>query len=326
MSSESQNNTDNQEIDLSQISKKIGGFFEGISSRIFRGVLFLQKNAVTIGILFLIGAALGFYLDKTTKAYEHEIIVTPNFGSNDYLYSKINLLNSKIEENDTLFLKNIGIKDTKKIKKIEIKPVIDIYKFIDSKPENFELIKLMAEDGEMKKIVEEKLTSKNYPFHELQISTSKLVTDESLVKPLMNYLNKSDYYSRLRTEYINNVKIKMTQNDSIIKQIDGFLDNFKRTTNNGLKSSNLVYYNDNMQLNDIIKTKDGLISEQGMHRLEMVNFEKTIREVSVVINIKNVKNINGKLKFVLPVLFLFLFVALNMFSRFYRKQMSKLNN
>jgi len=326
MSSESQNNTDNQEIDLSQISKKIGGFFESISSAIFHGILFLKRNIVLIGIIFLVGAALGYYLDKTSKTYEHEIIVTPNFGSNDYLYSKINLLNSKIEERDTLFLKKIGIKDTKKINKIEIKPIIDIYKFIDSKPENFELIKLMAEDGEMKKIVEEKLTSKNYPFHELQISTSKIVTDESLVKPLMNYLNKSDYYSRLRTEYINNVKIKMAQNDSIIKQIDGFLDNFKRTTNNGLKSSNLVYYNDNMQLNDIIKTKDGLISEQGVHRLEMVNFEKTIKEVSVVTNIKNVKNINGKLKLVLPILFLFLFVALNMFSRFYRKQMSKLNN
>jgi len=309
-----------------KFQKKIGGFFESISSAIFHGILFLKRNIVLIGIIFLVGAALGYYLDKTSKTYEHEIIVTPNFGSNDYLYSKINLLNSKIEERDTLFLKNIGIKDTKKINKIEIKPIIDIYKFIDSKPENFELIKLMAEDGEMKKIVEEKLTSKNYPFHELQISTSKIVTDESLVKPLMNYLNKSDYYSRLRTEYINNVKIKMAQNDSIIKQIDGFLDNFKRTTNNGLKSSNLVYYNDNMQLNDIIKTKDGLISEQGVHRLEMVNFEKTIKEVSVVTNIKNVKNINGKLKLVLPILFLFLFVALNMFSRFYRKQMSKLNN
>jgi hypothetical protein len=97
MSTASQNNSDNQEIDLSEISKKIGGFFEGISTRIFRGILFLKRNILVIAILFVIGVGLGFYLDKTSKSYDHQVIVTPNFGSNEYLYSKVNLINSKIK-------------------------------------------------------------------------------------------------------------------------------------------------------------------------------------------------------------------------------------
>ena len=51
-------NTDNQDIDLSEISKKIGGFFENISTAIFRGFLFFRRNILWVGILFIIGAGL----------------------------------------------------------------------------------------------------------------------------------------------------------------------------------------------------------------------------------------------------------------------------
>jgi hypothetical protein len=44
-------------------------------------------------------------LDKSRTAYDHEIIVMPNFGSTDYLYGKVALLNAKIKENDSLFYK-----------------------------------------------------------------------------------------------------------------------------------------------------------------------------------------------------------------------------
>ena len=61
MSATSQNN-DNQEIDLSQISKKIGNFFEGISNSIFSGILYIKRNIVIFISLFIIGVALGYYL------------------------------------------------------------------------------------------------------------------------------------------------------------------------------------------------------------------------------------------------------------------------
>ncbi len=323
MSTASQNNSDNQEIDLSEISKKIGGFFEGISTRIFKGILFLKRNILVIAILFVIGVGLGFYLDKTSKSYDHQVIVTPNFGSNEYLYSKVNLINSKIKEGDSLYLKSLGFKNVKSIRLIEVEPVIDIYKFIDNNAENFELIKLMAEDGDLNKIIKDELTSKHYPFHSLHISTSKKLLDKDLVKPLLDYLNNSDYYKVIQKEYLNNVNIKVKENDSIINQINGFLDNFKRTGDTGIKSSSLVYYNDNMQLNEIIKTKDALIAEQGAHRLEIVNFDKIIKEISIVTNVKNTKGTNNKMKLILPVLFLFLFFSFTVFRSFYRRQLAK---
>lgn len=327
MSATPQNNAENQEIDLSQLSRKIGDFFEGISTKIFKGILFLKRNILIIGILFILGVGLGFYLDKTTKVYDNQIIVSSNFGSTDYLYAKIDLISSKIKDNDTLFLKEvIGIKNPKKLLKIDIEPITDVYKFIENKPQNFELIKLLAEDGDIKKIVNESLTSKNYPFHIISFTTDKLTDNEKTVQPLLDFLNQSDYYATLQKEYINNIKVKMIENDSIIAQINGFLNNFSNTINGTQKSDKLVYYNENTQLNDVIKTKDALISEQGYHRIELVSLDKIIKNNSTTINIKNTKAINGKMKFILPLFFIFLFVLIGFFKSFYRKQMAKQNN
>jgi len=327
MSATPQNNTDNQEIDLSQISKKIGNFFEGISTKIFRVFLFFRRNILWVGILFILGAGLGFYLDKTSKVYDNEIIVCPNFGSTDYLYAKIELINSKIQDGDTLFLKEVvGIKEPKKLKIISIMPINDVYKFIDNKAQNFELIKLMSEDGDIKKILNESLTSKNYPYHLISFTTQDLTSNEKTIQPLLNYLNNSDYYKIIQKEYVNNIKIKMVENDSIITQINGFLNSFSNTVNGSQKSDKLVYYNENSQLNDVIKTKDLLVYEQGSHRLELVNLDKIVKENSTTLNIKNNKAVNGKLKIVLPLFFIFLFVLIGYLNSYYKKQMAKINS
>lgn len=323
MSTASQNNSDNQEIDLSEISKKIGGFFENISTRIFRGILFLKRNILVICILFVIGVGLGIYLDKTSKSYDHQVIVTPNFGSIDYLYSKVELINSKIEEKDTLFLKDVlGLKEPKKFKKIAIEPINDVYKFIENRDENFEFIKLLAEDGDIKKIITEKVTSKNYPFHAISFSTSALTSEKHTVEPILKYLNDSDYYSKIQKEYVNNIKVKIVANDSIISQINGFLNTLSNKGNKS-QSSNLVYINENTQLNDVIKTKDELVNDQGRRRIELINTDKIIKQISVTLNIKNIKSINGKLKLVLPFLFIFIFIGITILRSFYRRQLAK---
>ena len=220
MSTKVPQNNEDQEIDLVVISKKISNFFNGINTSIFRAIQFFIRNWIIVLILILAGFGFGWFLDKTQKSYKHEIIVAPNFGSTDYVYSKINLINSKIKEGDTLFLKNtVGILQPKNLKIIEVKPVADVYNFIKNKPENFELIKLMAEDGDIKKVLEDNMTSKNYTYQTIILSTNKKISEDNLIKPLLNYLNTTDYYSKIQKEVYKNVESKMKQNDSIIKPV-----------------------------------------------------------------------------------------------------------
>ncbi len=321
MSAKPQNN-DNQEIDLSQISKKIGGLFENISTQIF---LFFKRNIIWVGILFILGAVLGFYIDKGTKVYDHQMIVVPNFGATDYLYAKIELLNSKIEDGDTVYLKEVvGIKNTKKFKQITIAPVVDVYKFIENRPQNFDLIKLMSEDGDIKKVVNEQLTSKNYPFHLISFTTDNQTSNENTVSPILKYLNDSDYFREVQKEYTNNVKVKIVENDSTISQINGVLNTFNNTVNGSQKSDKLVYYNENSQLNDVIKTKDYLVGEQGNRRLEMINLDKIVKDTSTTLNIRNNKAPNGKMKMIVPVIFIFIFILFGLLKSYYKHQMAKL--
>ncbi len=319
MSAKPQN--DSQEIDLSQISRKIGDFFENLATSIFKVFLFFKRNILWVGILFVLGAGLGIYLDKTTKIYDNQIMVSPNFGSVDYLYSKIELINSKIEDGDTLFLKEVvGIKQPKKIRVIAIAPITDVYKFIENKSQNFDLIKLMAEDGDIKKIINESLTSKNYPYHTITFSTIDQTSDENTVQPILKFVNNSDYYKLIQKEFLNNIKIKMVENDSIISQIDGLLNSF-----NGSHGDKMVYYSEKSQLSEVIKSKDQLVYEQGLHRIELVNLDKVIKENSTTLNVRNTKAVNGKMKLILPLLLVGLFLLGSYFKSYYKNQMSKLN-
>ncbi len=333
MSERSQNTSDNQEIDLTQISNNISSFFEGVSAKIFRGILFIKRNLVLLFLLFIIGAVGGYFLDRTSNSFQHEVIVAPNFGSADYLYDKIDLIESKINQNDTVFLKSIGIKKPKSLTKIEIEPVIDIYNFVNSNTtnvnnaqntQNFELVKLLSEDGDINKVIKDKTTSKNYGRHTIRLSTKGMITNQNMIEPILAYLNKNDYYQNLQKVYLINIKIKMEQNEGIINQINGLLNGFSSSTNSNQKSDKLVYYNDNTQINDIIKTKNDLVNELGGQRLNLIDYNQIIKTHGSVINVKIEKGINGKMKQILPFLLVFCFIALSTFISFYKKQAAKL--
>lgn len=323
MSNSPRNLSEDQEIDLSQLSKKIGNKLQSFLDWIFDGILFIRKNIVIIAVLFIVGAGLGFYLDKTSKMYNHEIIVLPNFGSTDYLYAKIGLINAKIKEGDTLFLKKIGIKQPKKFAKIEVEPIVDVYRFINTSEQNFEMLKLMAEDGDLAKIIEDNATSKNYMYHVISFTTKDKTTEDRTLVPLLAYLNDSDFYQRIQKEQLANIDIKIKENDSIISQINGVMNQFSKAVGSNQKSDKLVYYNENTQLNDVLKTKEGLIIEQGNKRLEKVTSDRIIKDNSYTLNVENTKATNGKLKLILPFLFVLLFVLFNGFKRYYRKQSAK---
>jgi hypothetical protein len=321
MSTNPQRNTEDQEIDLSMVSQKFRGFFQGMNDFAFDAIQFALKNKIILGALLVLGVGIGIYLDKTNKSYEQQVVVMPNFGSNDYVYAKVDLINAKVKENDTLFLERIGIKEPSKFSGIEIKPIVDVYEFVTNSSErNFDLLKLMAEDSDIKKIIEERTTSKNYPLHTITFKTNKRTTKEKTVEPLLKYLNNSAYFTKIQHEAVNNIEVKMKANDAILAQIDGFLNGIASGKGG---SEKLVYYNENSPLNDIIESKERIVRDQGNNRISLINSDKIIKDVSQVLNIENKEAVNGKLKLILPLLFIFIFVCIRLFADYYKKQAAR---
>ena len=333
MSTENQNNIP-EEIDLGILLKKINGFFSNIAFSIFKGMLFVKKNIVILSALIISGVLVGYFLDYENTNYESNIIVSPNLGTTDYLYSKIDLLTSKLKEKDIVFFKSIGIQNPESLSSIDIEPIIDIYSFVNNNTaiasnaqntQNFELMKLLAESGDINKVIKDKITSKNYPYHNIHIITTSKTNAKATIDPILKYLNTDEYFEKILNVSKENVEIKIKKDEEIISQTDSLINTLTSNLSKNQKNSNLVYNNENNQFNTLFELKNTLISEIANKKIERINLHSFIKEVSIVINIKSTKGTNGKMKLLTPILFLFLFISFCYIRAFYKKQASKLN-
>ena len=121
-------------------------------------LLLAVHHVFVVGVLFVLGVVLGILLDKK-HSYIQKMILIPNFGSNEYLYKKIEQIDTKLREEDEAFFKELGIKNYEDVISVEIEAFPAIYNFVNNRDQqnNFELIKLMAEDGNIDKIMKDEM-------------------------------------------------------------------------------------------------------------------------------------------------------------------------
>lgn len=313
-------NSQDQEIDLGQIGTGIKNVFNGMVDSIFDLIFFVKRKIVIIGSLFIVGIILGFLIDKQST-YTQEISVIPNFGSNEYLYSKVAFIKSRLKENDDEFFKSIGVKDFDKISNIEVKAVNGIFGFVNMRDnaQNFELIKLMAEDGNIEEIIKDDVTSKNYYLHNISISTSDKVNQKDVIEPLLNYFQKNTFYEKQQVIYQENIANKIIFNDSLLKQIDGLIIKLSET-----KNSSNVTISENSSITNLINKKDELIKETQYLKLNRHEYENIIKVQNISLNNINSKGLNNKMKLLLPFLFVFLYLAGYWFMELYKKQLVRI--
>lgn len=315
--------TQPQEIDLNQLTKKIGAGFNNVGYFIFNSIQFFLKHGIAIVLLLLLGLGVGFYLSSFQKKYEHKIIVLPNFNSTDFLYGKIEMLNVKIKDRDTVFLKSLGIKHPKSLKKILIEPIVDPYAFVKNSETNLELLKLIAEDGSMEKVIKDEMTSMKFEYHKILITTTEKIDREVMIGPIMDFLNKNAYFTLIQEKVVTNLKNKIINTEQTLKQVNGILDNFSKGENNSGGDSKLMYYNnENSQIDDILKTKNNLVNDLGYYKIELVNTQKIVKELSIISNVQRPRTI----PVMLPTLFVGLYIFIVFFSAFYKRQKVRKQN
>ena len=313
------------EINLSQLANGVSTLFQRMGTGIFKSTRFFVQHKWILSLLLIGGFATGVLIETVKTSYDHYILVEPNFGSTDYLYAKVDEINAKIKEQDTVYLKSIGISKPKDIFKIEVKPIVDVYRFVSRNEQNFELLKLMSDDSDINKIIEDKPTSKNYSYHLIQLSTKQKTNKSQLIVPILAHLNNSDFYKQIQKEYILNQQIKMKANEVLIAQIDGYLNGLAAGTPSA-SGEKMVFYTEKTQLNDVIQTKDILVKEQGNLRIEKISIDKIIKDNHITLNTEASGKLNSALKFILPLFFITLFIFFKNFIRFYQKESLKIQN
>ncbi|MEG0188490.1 hypothetical protein [Algoriella sp.] len=309
MDNNSTHSTSNNEIDLLKVSNSLkNGLIKSL--RIIPLTIdFIKKNIFIIVGLLIIGVVAGFYYNKKEKAYNSNIIVTPNFETVDYLYEKVALLNSHIQQNDQEFLQENKIDPSYKIYKVEVKPISDLYRFLNQGDKYFEIFNTLSENNDAKKVAEDFSTSKNFPKHLITVSAKGKI-DQKVLDAIIKYINTSDYYQPVRAQVLENTKAKVIINDSIIKQIDGILNNAGSAKNN-----TSVYINEQSQLNDLINQKNRLVEDNHYFKISIPNLKYIIAPLDFSKNIEDYSGFKGKYHLIFPLILIGLFIVISLIRK-----------
>jgi hypothetical protein len=315
------------EINLSHVADKVKGVFSSVNNSFFNIIQFVVRNIIIIVALIIIGVGLGTYLDMGNKIFTHKIIVMPNFKSVNYLYEEVDRINAKVKEGDYAYLEKIGIPDADRIVKVKIDAIVDIYEFIDDNSggpaENdskFQLFKLISENGDMNKMLEDNTTSKYYQNHVITITTQGRVTQKDLIDPFLLHLEDNTYFKDIQKTFFSNLNRTLATNDSIAKQIDAVISAYASSSN--LPGGNLVSLNEKTSINDLLKTKQSLAETKAYYSTKSIENSKVIKDNGILLNTK-VSGIAKSQKFILPILFLFLFSAIYNFRKYYKREVGK---
>lgn len=317
--------TDNQnileEIDLIRLKQSISNAINKLILNIF---IFFKKNLFKFSIIIITGSILGVIADYYSRTYQAEVIVNTNFTSNDYLYSKVDLLNSQLNQTK----KQLPILNCNKFIKIEVEPIVDVYSFVNNQTtlannaqnsQNFEMLKLMSENGDINKIIKDKVTSKNYYYQKINIF-SKNKVEEKDIKSVIKYLNRDSYFDSILNLNIKNIKERIAKNDSTIKQINQLIESYSSSIARG--NASVMFKNENSEVNNLLLQKNDLINRIQYDKESLITKNKIIRDNTIVYNQINNSGIANKLKFIFPIVFALLFFAFNYISYLNKKSES----
>lgn len=313
----STDNKDYNEIDLNEIPQKVGNFFTIFSNKMNVFFVFLLKKAKFLIPLFIIGFVFGFYLDTKIATFKHEVIVVPNFESTDYLYSKIELINSKIKLKDTAFFEQIQLDKELRIKNLEINPIVDPFSLIDEKEDYIDLVKLLLDGSDMDKLFASETMIRKFKTHKIEIiSKNKIDSDDLIVENILKFLNQNEYFIQKQSQEISNLENSITEYSLMNEQANTILTNINNRNSNTEKNDNISINNEYISYNEVLKVKEEMLESKNEMTLKMILFDKTIKDIQISKNLVDKKYLKGYSKFILPFLFIFIFIFSTRVSKF----------
>jgi hypothetical protein len=295
----------NEEIELSVFFQGFRNFCVNLLKLLFQVLSFYKKYAIVVIILLIGGAVGGYFMNQSfQKNYKNEIIVIPNYGSTEYLYGTIDMINSKIKNKDLAFFEKIKFPSSLQLNEISIQPVKDIYALVKQEKNNIEVFKLLAEKGDLAKITSDLNTSQHFKFHKISIFRKGSSVNDNGISVLLDYLNQNQYYDEYGKVVVDNIKKKQVKNNEMIAQIDSLLTTFGKKGNNTKEQG--ISINQNSQLNDLVLTKEAFFQDNKKLELDLIDSGKTIKDVSIINDIIEERLIASKI-ISLPLLLLALF-------------------
>ena len=194
----------NQEIDLLYLVQKIKEFFTRINLSIFRLMQVICKNWIWLTAVVVGTFAIGYFVEKQSpKLQITEMIVSPNFQSNDYLYERIEVLKG----NKYVFTDKYPSFSAIKSMKIE-----QIENYYDLLNKDIEAFKALTNNGyQLNNVLKDGKFEKDFRYHKIKIVAKDEVDANVLYNEFIAFLNNDPYLEQKRIAGLNNLKEKRQQ-------------------------------------------------------------------------------------------------------------------
>ncbi len=293
------------DIDLSAVFKAIQNFFKSILVAIVSVIQFYWRKKFILLGLIIVGAVLGYFWDNAVeKTYKNQLLVLPNFESTNYLYNKIESIENKIRAGDTVFLKDVFGKEYESVASAEVLPVVDIYNFVSRNQSNQDLFELLFEEEADMEFLQDPINSRNYEFHNIVLKVKGEKNHEKLSSDLIDYLNNNNYFKSIKEMSLENLKKQLEKNEGMISQIDSIIS-YSRNQSAIQIEDNQLSFNDNSGLNDLLRMKSELITNQKAINQSLIKQKETVNVLDVNNKIIDNGSLFNKSKVkLLPLIFL----------------------
>jgi len=332
MANQTNNSTNNDEIDLGQLFQLIGrafqklfnfigSIFNGIFHAIILFLLFLQKNFLVLAISLVVGAVAGFILDTIkTEKFVSKMVVEPNFNSVQQLYNNIDFYNDLAKAEDSLALSTAL--------DLESGEAASIHQiFVDSYSDENQKIKLFDEfirelDSTTVKALDYESYLKNFNsldarFHQITVISTNNTIAKKMQPALISSISANDYFKLQKRINDENLALQ----DSIIKnqlvEVDSLQALYKTVL---VKEADKPMQGTNISLaeNGESQNKElALVKERELLKNQLVKLNEERANKSAILNVISdfpargvkQKGIWKSYKFVLPSLFLILSIG-----------------
>ncbi|MEN8817589.1 MAG: hypothetical protein ABF274_12080 [Nonlabens sp.] len=208
----------------------IVGLFKSIAHFLILFLIFIKNHIILLGVLFFIGAGLGWYMSKESKkSFNAQLRVQPNFESAGQLISNLEYYNSLVDQEDFVSLsKELGIttEEARELTSFHIKADFndtELLKEYDYMARRADTIALENYTFEGFKEAKREI---DYQFYTVQISSKdRKALEKAAIKAVQvedNPLIKAQRKASIETTAFN---LKIMENQ--LKEIDSLLVAFQ---------------------------------------------------------------------------------------------------
>lgn len=315
-----QNKTD--ELDLLTVYKSFKKGLFNVLITIFNIFEFLKRNWLILTILLLIGLGLGFYKDtKDPQLKSSKVLLKVNFKTVNYIYTSIETLNKKINDNDTLFLKNVGFSvEPKIIQSIEITPLLKFNDIVSTFGSSNRTLEALVKNLDINRDNINELFISNLQEHMLKVD---LIGDNELceeeVYKIINYINQNPLLNNLKNKNNELLKNQISTYQEALLKTRKILDNYSKSTATVSTKDNMIVVDKNFSIDLILEKLKYIENELEKSENKLVYASQIAMPLNKIVVANAKMGILTKKIIQYPLILIFGFLILSYFRFLYKK-------